>query len=288
MKQVIINADDLGADNARNKGIVEAVRAGTVTSVSILANGRALEDALQRVRSLDPSKVSFGVHCNISEGRPLSTGLRVLTGPDGCFLGKAAALCLLMQGGNEVLEHEIARELDIQIKTLKDAGLHLTHIDGHHHAHVFPTAIKTVCAAAKRHGIPWVRIPDEPEPVPGEDDIPYSLMEEAGTFSNVARSARSHLRDTGLRAADHFRGLYLKGRTSLPLMQRTLEELPPGLTEIMVHPGRACTDNLTAGPFSSFSTTDRERELDVLLSEEFRLAVLRFGVILIPFPEADS
>lgn len=288
MKRVIINADDLGADDARNKGIAEAVRAGTVTSVSILANGRALEDALRRIDSFDPSKVSFGVHCNISEGRSLSTGLRVLTGPDGCFLKKAAALRLLTEDGNETLEHEIARELDIQIKTLEDAGLHLTHIDSHHHAHVFPAVIKTICAAAKRHAIPWVRIPDEPEPIPGEDDIPGSLTEEAGTFSSVARSARSRIMDTGLKAPDHFRGLYLKGRTTLSRLQRILEGLPPGLTEIMVHPGRALTDNLAAGPFSSFSTADRERELDVLLSEEFRLTLSRLNVILIPFPEAGG
>jgi len=288
MKHIIINADDLGADEARNEGILEAIRAETVTSVSILANGHALEDALQRIRSLGPSRISFGIHCNISEGKPLSTGLRILTGPDGSFLKKAAALRLLMQDDNEALEHEIALELDMQIKILKDAGLHLTHIDGHHHAHVFPAAIEAVCAAAGRHGIPWVRIPDEPEPIFREDTIADSLIEETGTFSSVARSARFHLKDTGLRAADHFRGLYLKGRISLPLMQRTLEKLPPGLTEIMVHPGRAFTDNLTAGPFSSFSTVDRERELDVLLSEEFRLTLSHIGVIIIPFPEADG
>lgn len=288
MKQVIINADDLGADEARNEGILEAILAGTVTSVSILANGHALEDALQRIRSLDPAKISFGIHFNISEGRPLSADLRVLAGPDGCFLKKAATHQLLMRDGSEALEHDIIRELDIQIETLKGTGLHVTHIDGHQHVHVFPAAIKAVCVAAKKHNIPWVRIPDEPEPLFREDTIADSLIEETRTFSRVARSARFHFKDTGLKSTDHFRGLYLKGRTSLPLMQRILEELPPGLTEIMVHPGRVSTDNLTAGPFSSFSTMDREKELHVLLSEEFRLTLSRIGVILIPFPEVGS
>jgi predicted glycoside hydrolase/deacetylase ChbG (UPF0249 family) len=288
MKRIIINADDLGADEARNGGILEAIHAGAVTSVSILVNGPALEDALQRIRSLDHAKISFGIHFNISEGRPLSSGLSVLTGTDGCFLKKAAAHQLLMRGGGAALEHEIVRELDIQIKTLKDAGLRLTHIDGHQHVHVFPAAIKAVCAAAKRHNIPWVRIPDEPEPSALENDIADSLIEEAKAFSSFARSARFHLEDAGLKAADHFRGLYLKGRSSLPHMQKIINELPPGLTEIMVHPGRASTGHPPAGPFSSFSTVGRERELHVLLNERFRLALSQNDAILIPFPEVRS
>lgn len=287
MKRVIINADDLGADVPRNEGILEAIRAGTVTSVSILANGPALEDALQRIRPLDHSKVSFGIHCNISEGTPLAGGLRILAGPDGCFMKKAAAHQLLMRGG-AAIEEEIARELDMQIEALKGAGLRLTHIDGHHHVHVFPAAIKAVCAAARKHGIPWMRIPDEPEPVSREDGIPGSLLEESKAFSGLAGHARLYIEGTGLKAPDHFRGLYLKGRASLQSMQKTLEELKPGLTEIMMHPGRAVAGRPQGGPFSSFSTMDRERELHVLLSEEFRLALLRIGVILIPFPEVKG
>lgn len=288
MKRIIINADDLGADEARNEGIMDAVRAKTVTSVSILVSGPAFQDALQRIRSLDHVKISFGIHFNISEGRPLSSGLRALTGTDGCFLKKAAAHQLLIHGGDAGLEHEIVRELDMQIKALEDAGLRLTHIDGHHHVHVFPAAIKAVCAAAKQHGIPWVRIPDEPEPADREDDLADSLIEEARTFSGIARSARCCIEDAGLKAADHFRGLYLKGRASLERMQKIINELPPGLTEVMVHPGRASAGHPPAGPFSSFSTTDRERELDVLLSEGFRFALSQNDAILIPFPEAES
>jgi D-alanine-D-alanine ligase-like ATP-grasp enzyme len=39
MRRLIVNADDLGADEARNEGIFEAIRAGVVTSASILPNG---------------------------------------------------------------------------------------------------------------------------------------------------------------------------------------------------------------------------------------------------------
>jgi len=90
MKQLIVNADDLGADEARNAGIFEAIEAGVVTSASILPNGPALEDALRRIRS-SCRPISLGVHINLSEGRPLSGPLPLLTGGDEHFLGKARA-----------------------------------------------------------------------------------------------------------------------------------------------------------------------------------------------------
>ena len=43
MKQLIINADDFGADEARNAGIIEAIQKGVATSASLLANGPALQ-----------------------------------------------------------------------------------------------------------------------------------------------------------------------------------------------------------------------------------------------------
>jgi len=42
MKRLIVNADDLAADEARNAGIFEAIAQGRVTSVSLLPNGPAV------------------------------------------------------------------------------------------------------------------------------------------------------------------------------------------------------------------------------------------------------
>ena len=97
MKSLIINADDLGADEARNRGIFEAIEAGRVTSVSVLANGDGFEDAMERWRTLDKKEISLGIHINLSEGRPISQGLRLLTGKDGVFLGKWTTHDLLKQ-----------------------------------------------------------------------------------------------------------------------------------------------------------------------------------------------
>jgi predicted glycoside hydrolase/deacetylase ChbG (UPF0249 family) len=67
MKQLIINADDFGADPARNRGIIEGLEAGVVTSVSILANGPALVHLRRCVPALIRRRISCGLHLNLSK-----------------------------------------------------------------------------------------------------------------------------------------------------------------------------------------------------------------------------
>jgi chitin disaccharide deacetylase len=283
MKRLIVNADDLGADEGRNEGIFEAIRSGVVTSASILPNGPALDHALEGIRSGGFEAVSFGIHLNLTEGRPLAEGLSCLTGPDGHFLGKAAVHRLLLKTGDRPLQAELSRETALQIERLLDAGISITHIDGHQHVHVFPLALPTVAETARDHGIRRMRIPDER--VPSSDEtVPADLLEEAGRFGSLGREARKILAGTGIVSSDHFRGLLLKGRLSVGTLLAELGRLPDGLTELMVHPGRVPAED----PFSAFSSPERERELDALLDPRFRLALGRAGVVLVSFREVSS
>jgi predicted glycoside hydrolase/deacetylase ChbG (UPF0249 family) len=284
MKRLIVNADDLGADEGRNEGIFEAIRAGVVTSASILPNGPALGHALQEIRAGGFEKVSFGVHLNLTEGRPLSHDVELLKGPDGDFPGKAAAHGLFMRTGDG-LEAAVAREADRQITVLLEAGITLSQIDGHQHIHVFPAVIGPVLDAAKHRGIRWMRIPAEPLPGP-DAGIPGNLLEEARSFVALGKAARARLEGSGLRATDHFRGLLLKGRLSVETLLAALEQLPDGLTELMVHPGRVAAGS-AAGPFAGFSTAEREREIDALLDPSVRRALKQSGIVLTNYREVD-
>jgi predicted glycoside hydrolase/deacetylase ChbG (UPF0249 family) len=283
VKRLIVNADDLGADEARNAGIFEAIRAGSVTSASILANGPALKGALQVVRSLPQKKVSWGIHLNLSEGTPLSAGLNLLTGKEGSLLGKARTHKLLSNPGKPELEKQVAQEIETQIQVLRKAGVRISHLDGHQHVHVFPAAIRAAVRAARIHRIPWVRIPEDPGPNLGAPGIQDSLVAEAQNFSRLGAEARPHLKGSGISTTDNFRGLYLKGKFTFPIMEENLRQLPPGLTELMVHPGRVPSAPIPS-PFSAFSNLDREKELETLLDNGFRLALDRNGIELTAFP----
>jgi predicted glycoside hydrolase/deacetylase ChbG (UPF0249 family) len=287
VKRLIINADDLGADEARNAGIFEAIQVGTVTSVSILPNGPALQDALSRIHSESFKNISWGVHLNLSEGKPVSTGNSLLLGPNRIFLGKAPLQRLLMRKGDRDLENEIAHEIDAQISLLKASGISLRHLDGHQHVHVFPSVLKAMLKAALNHHIPWIRVPYEPELTSSDLTFPSSLYEEARFFSRLGKNARSIILASGLHATDHFRGLYLKGRLTLERLESELQYLPDGLTELMVHPGRNI-ENPPETPFSKFSTLERKKELETLLNEKLDIIFKKMGIFLTPFPENPS
>jgi predicted glycoside hydrolase/deacetylase ChbG (UPF0249 family) len=276
-KLLVVNADDLGADLARNRGIFAAVDAGIITSVSLLPNGPGLGDALDGIRARRGTRVSVGIHLNLSEGAPLGRGLEHLVGADGRFLGKLAAHTLLAEPADPVLRQEIESELERQVQFLQGAGLCLDHLDGHQHVHVFPAAIEAAFEVAERHRIPWVRIPDERTPAAG-------AAEEAACFVRYGATARRAARGRAFRVPQRFLGLSWKGDLPLPELARALRDLPTGLTELMVHPGTAASPE-DGGPFHAFSTTARAAELGVLLDPAFREMIDSSDVHLTSFPD---
>ena len=275
MKRLIVNADDLGADEARNAGIFEAVEAGAVTAVSILVNGPAFQDALRWIAAAKCPSLSIGIHLNLTEGRPLTPGLAGLTDSNGGFPGKAEAHRRLRVGGGPDLEEAIWREFSAQVAALRDAGIRVDHLDGHQHIHIFPAAIEAAVRTAEEFGIPWIRVPEEPSPVFADAAGPFNAG-EAEMFSRLASATRGRIHRSALRMTDHFRGLYLKGRLSPENIEETLSALPSGLTELMVHPGRASAES-ASGPFSAFSNQDREKELETLTSGGFQGMLARHG-----------
>lgn len=84
MKQLLLRADDLGFSEAVNYGILRTVRHGLIGSVGVMVNMDATEHAVELFRDVP---CCFGLHCNVSVGRPLCPAEQVptLVGPDGEF-----------------------------------------------------------------------------------------------------------------------------------------------------------------------------------------------------------
>src|SRR5246127_5926014 len=68
VKNLIVNADDLGWTEGVNRGILEAFHNGIVTSTSLLANGAAFAGGMEAARSAPG--LGVGVHLNLSDGLP--------------------------------------------------------------------------------------------------------------------------------------------------------------------------------------------------------------------------
>jgi predicted glycoside hydrolase/deacetylase ChbG (UPF0249 family) len=129
-----------------------------------------------------------------------------------------------------------------------------------------------------------MRIPEEPFPFLEEGKMPEDSRSEGKCFSDLGGETRPRIRRAGIRTTDHFRGLYMKGRLLPSLLQKYLERLPEGITELMVHPGRP-SNRPVITPFSAFATMDRQRELEALLAPPFRDALEKSGAILTSFLE---
>ena len=128
---LIVNADDFGLSKGQNYGIIEACRNGIVTSTTALVNGQAIDHAVQLSR--DEPSLAIGMHFVLTMGKPL-TAMPGLT-RDG-VLGKW--IWQLAEEDALPLE-EITQELASQyLRFIELFGRKPTHLDSHHHVHMFP------------------------------------------------------------------------------------------------------------------------------------------------------
>ncbi len=230
MKTLVVTADDAGLHPGMTLGALRAHERGIVTACSVVANGRALDDAIERLR--DHPKLDAGAHLTFVGGeRPLSPPeeVRSLLGPDGAFLPGFRAFAVRYFLGR-IDAAELEAELRRQIERLLAAGLKLVHANSHQHLHVLPRVFEIVLKLAEDYRIPWVRIPRDP----AVSLSPRSL--EIGILNRIGRQARRRLASSAARTADRTVGILDAGRLTPGRLIRVLKDIE-GVTELVCHPG---------------------------------------------------
>jgi hopanoid biosynthesis associated protein HpnK len=231
--RLIVNADDFGMTEAVNSGIVESHDRGIVTSASLMATGAAFEHAVALAKTRP--QLAVGVHLTLTEQRPLTgTAAASLVGPDGCFPPHLVQFAGRHMRGKVALA-EVRAELDAQIRKVRDAGIAVSHLDGHQHVHVLPGIAAIVAELAAAHGVRAVRYPAE--------RVRIYMLRSLGNARRLAEQvvlgaicALSPLRR--LRRTDSFVGFYYGGRLDENNLATVLGRLPSrGTVELMCHPG---------------------------------------------------
>jgi predicted glycoside hydrolase/deacetylase ChbG (UPF0249 family) len=151
---LIVHADDFGETVDITDGIRLCIEAGVVTSTSIMANMPATVYAITFARTL-ADRASFGVHLNFCEGRPMTAGT-TLIGKRGELHGKRALFVRAMTGMLSL--RELEAEVTAQLARVYDAGVRISHVDGHKHLHQLPIVSAAVANVLPRFGIERVRI----------------------------------------------------------------------------------------------------------------------------------
>jgi len=257
--RLIINADDFGLSEGINRGIMEAFAAGVLRSTSIMVGMPAFPDAARRAAASGKA-LGIGLHFTLTAGRPLTRAPSLVTKETGDFLPLPALVRRALLG--RVNQREVADECAAQITRAREARLELTHLDGHHHVHVFPGIREAVRRVVHAERIPAIRRPRE-----RLFDVPAwrRRLPERLLIRVLAKDMNPERWQ--VRMTSHFVGSTLLGASHFEAkLLRVLSWLPEGTTELMVHPGYAPG----ALPGNDPYTTQREVELRALTSSAVR------------------
>ena len=269
-RRLIINADDYGISPGVNAGILEAVRAGIVTSISVMVNTPAFADGMRALAAL-PHPPSVGLHVNLTAGFPVTpaAGIPSLVRSSGALYPLSALV--IRACAARVHPRHIEREVRAQLTCLRQAWPDVRHVDSHQHVHALPGVWEAVRRAAD--GI-RMREPCEP------------AGRTAGRLKRLAIATSWRIATRrGASASTHVRGIGMHGsRHYLEDLLSTLDRLPAGVTELIVHPGRR---DPSIAPFDPYDAP-REAELAALLSDPLRRRVHRGDLVLGGFEPADA
>ncbi len=287
MKNLIVNADDLGWTDGVNRGILEAFHHGIATSTSLLANGAAFAGGVEAARSAPG--LGVGVHLNLSDGPPLADReiVTTLLNNDGEFAGGLESLLLRRARGGLLLA-EVETEWDAQIQKVRDAGIAPTHLDGHKHVHMLPGLFEIALRLAKRHDIGAIRVSLEASTLrvalsSGSKQHAGVVMKQgvqARGLKLLARDAREQAERAGISTADYFCGIAQTGELTREGVEQFVKSLPDGTTELMCHPGYADAA-LQESP--TRLQDSRQTELQILTDTGIRNLVASLGIRLIDY-----
>ncbi len=287
MRRLIVNADDFGFTAGINRAIVEAHTRGIVTASTLMAKGRAFDDAVHLAATVP--RLSVGCHVVLIDGEPVlgadqlpsittsnSAGSRFRDGLKS-FAARALA--------GRLNPHEIEIEVGAQIRKLQSAGVSVSHVDTHKHTHLFPAVLRPLLRAARACGVRAIRNPFGPsKPLQSS-----ALLARPGLWTRYAEvrilralASRFHAAASreGFVTPDGTLGIVVTGALDENLFRGIAAIIPEGTWEFVCHPGYNDADLSSA---STRLRQSRETELRVLTMPEVRQLLLDEGIALISY-----
>ena len=287
MRRLIVNADDFGLTQGVNRAIVEAHSHGIVTSSTLMANGRAFDDAVQRATSA--TRLSVGCHVVLVDGLPVSkkkptaTTLSNEKFDDGRFYETLNGFALRLVRGRIKVD-DIEAEATEQIRKLQAAGIVVSHLDTHKHTHILPRVLRPLLRAARACGIPALRNPFGPVHISVVASRPrlWKRFSQVTALNRLGRSFRKSITAAGMFTPDGTVGIVATGAMDTPLFESIVKSLPEGTWELVCHPGY--NDAELAGMRTRLRDS-RVQELRLLTSPGAREILARSGVELVSYRE---
>jgi len=263
---LIVTADDFGIHESVNEAVEQASRAGILNAASLMVTAHATKDAVRRARMLP--NLCVGLHVVLADGwstldAQLVPEIADSTGRMHGDMFRRGVRFFFKSAARRQLEAEIRAQFAAFART----GLTLDHVNVHKHFHIHPTILNILLEVGRDYGMPAMRVPDEP----------FWFAARSGVLPGLAQSLLSPwiaLMKHRLRAArvfhnDRIFGMAGSGAIDEAGLLAILARLPPGVSEIYLHPATRSGSAITP----SMSQYRHAEELEALSSLRVRAAL---------------
>jgi predicted glycoside hydrolase/deacetylase ChbG (UPF0249 family) len=274
-RSLIVNADDYCRSHEINTGIHEAHLAGIVTTTTVLIN---LPDALQTLMQgvQKTPTLGFGLHLNLTLGKP-------------CRKETASSALVDSQGHFHPVSRWYAEHSDIpisliraewyaQVETMLSAGVTLDHLDSHHHIATIRADIWQCYLDLAQELNCGVR-PPFPNDISTEkmhESFPVFMIDTAKRFALPA------LKQSHVQHPNNFLASFFDKNATLQHLLNLIEDLPPGISEIMCHPGYSSPKLEKTSRYAR----QRTHELAILTDDQTTQMVKTQDIQLVTYQQA--
>jgi len=287
VRRLIVNADDFGFTAGVNRAIVEAHTRGIVTSSTLMANGRAFEDAVRLAKTMP--QLSVGSHVVLIDGAPVLDAKRLPSitseSPSGSRFRDGLKSFAVRALAGRLNPDEIEAEASAQIRKLQAAGIRVSHVDTHKHTHLFPAVLRPLLQAARTCGVRAIRNPFGPRtPLKSSELLTrpnlWTRYAQVRVLRTLAAKFRNAVKREGILTPDGTLGIVVTGALDERLFHAIANAIPEGTWEFVCHPGYNDDDLKSA---KTRLRESRETELRVLTLPEAKQLLLSHQIELISY-----
>ncbi len=152
--KIIINADDFGISEELNSCVLDLHTLGVLSSATLISNSPAFQHAVTIAKNLPD--LGIGVHLTLDGPfNVLNSASSVINPETGQFYNSRTVVNKLRYFGFK--SEDIYNEYCAQIEKILDQGIKITHIDHHHHFHLYHKSLEEVKRVANKFKIRCVR-----------------------------------------------------------------------------------------------------------------------------------
>lgn len=277
LRKLIVNADDFGLSPGVNRAVEQAWQAGILTQASLMAGGDAFDDAVEIARR-NPG-LQVGLHLTLVQGRPVLPPEQVpgLVGSNGCFPDNPVSVGMKLFF-DPTIRMQLRKEIEAQILKIKQAGIPLSHVDGHLNIQMHPTVFSVLSGLMARYEITSFRTTRERlfQNLRLDRSRMIGKSAERIIFGALAGHAAPALKYQGITTAVEVKGVLNSGQMTEEYLLSVLENLQEGTTEIYFHPGCLPDEEISR----RMPDYKHEQELAALLSPRVRERLQQLGIAL--------